>query len=811
MSEKYIVNETGSLKKLFQSDKNQNNPFIYLPIDSENDLNSKEKLSKLISSYRKSGFGGIVPFCNKNYKIDALSDEYYEVYKIIEGEVRNSGISLGYLDDTYVMREYISAQTDPSAVQCRILNRYEISCTEGQKLKKTLHTDGTRMSVVAVNDDDLTILDLRKYIKDDVLEWTVPSGNWNIEEYICEADNTAVCIDLLDYDICSDYLKSTFGKLINNIKDSYSTSSKNTKDCPFDVFMYRDIAYTGQNRRMWHPEFNHFFEERYGFDPAPYYTLMFRHYPGYSDRYRCMLMSCRFRMLSEGYLKAAADYCRSKSVFCSGFPSEGKTTACSWMFGDGMMFHKYASAPGVSMPFAYLYGINGIRVASSAGDMFGCETVTADLFKHFSQLPKDVIYREAMNVYSRGANMVFAHLGEDRIHKNNDKSGNENSSWGAIFSKGDDLTDFALFATRVQALLRGGEHVSEAAIVYPIHTLHSMSYLYHSDIAEFEYPSTPEDADYMDIMNDFLSYVGIDTVFLHPNTITEKSYPQDGILYLSNDRYTSKIKLLILPSMNIISLKALRVIKKFFDEGGKIIATNLLPLKALESSVPTDDINNALKTESAEDREVREIIEYLFGSDVTDSRTYRSYYKNANEKGGTAYFFPSNITEADGSSSVSARYLYQAVSNFGFAPDVYIDKMPRREFFGLVNYNLPDFLKVGVDKRLAKGCSMNYIHKKYAGHDIYYFTNTASSAYRGSVLLKGRHTPEEWNPYNGKTSKIISTLVRFRGEIYTMIDLSLEASNCTFIVSATPKNNNEVLRDIEDEELIPEFFAFENF
>jgi hypothetical protein len=301
-------------------------------------------------------------------------------------------------------------------------------------------------------------------------------------------------------------------------------------------------------------------------------------------------------------------------------------------------------------------------------------------------------------------------------------------------------------------------------------------------------------------------------VFLHPDTITEKAFPEDGILYLNNEKNSaSKIKLLILPSMSIISLKTLRVIKKFYMEGGKIIATNLLPLSAIECSEIYGDINKALKAESAEDKEVREIIEFLFGKEVTDSSIYRSYYKNTNEKGGAAYFFPSNITAADGSASVSARFLYQAASNFGFAPDVYIDNMPRREFFGLVNYHLPDFMKVGVDKRLSKGCSMNYLHKKYAGCDIYYFTNTASNAYQGSVLLRGRHTPEEWNPYTGKTRKLISTLTRFRGEIYTMIELSLEASASTFIVSANYKNNKEVLLEMEDEDLIPEFFAHENF
>lgn len=811
MTEKVSISDSAALKKLFQSDKNSCSPYIYLPLDSKNDMNTPEKLARLISGYKRSGFGGIIPFCNKKTHVTALSDEYYNIYSIIKEETASNALSLAYLDDSYIMREYLKKLDDSSDVVCKVLCRYEFVCTEGELMKRKLHTDGVRMSLVAVNDDDLTILDIREFVKDNVLEWTPPAGNWNVEEYVCECDYNSNYIDLMDYDVSSEYLKRTFGVLMQQL-DAGATSVNSDSDAsPFDLFIYRNIVFAGQNRRMWHPDFNRVFEEMYGFDPAPYYTLMFRDYFANSKRYKCMLMSCRSKMFGDGYLKAAADYCKVRSIFCTGFPAESKATACSWMFGDGQMFHRYSSAPGVSMPFAYLYGLNGIRVASSAADMMGADTVSADMFNYFKVLTRDIIYREAMNAFSRGVNMVFAHLGEDRAREDSDIIENENSIWGSIFSKGDDLADFAGFVTRVQTMLRGGEHISEAAVIYPIRTLHSLSYLYQSNNTEFEYPFTPETADYMEVMNNFLNYVGIDTLFLHPDVVTERAFSEDGVMYLPGEKNTMKFKLLILPSMSIISLKTLRVIKKFFDEGGKIIATNNLPVAASECSAIFEDINTALRTESSEDREVRETIEYIFSSDVNNNRLYKRYYKNESEKGGVAYFFPSNKTSIDRTESVSANLLYQATSKFEFSPDVYIDKMPRREFLGIVNYHLTDFLKIGVDKRLAKGCSMNYIHKKYAGCDIYYFTNTSSDKYSGSILLKGRHNPEEWNPYTGKTHRLIGSLVRFRNEIYTKVELSLEASSCTFIVSPVPHSNKEVLRDLTAEEIIPEFYARENF
>ena len=100
------------LKKLFQSPKNACKPYIYLPIDGKNNLNTPEKLTKLISGYKKSGFGGIVPFSYKNFTVQPMSEEYYDIYRFINKEAKENALAVGYLDDTYLMREYIAGFGD---------------------------------------------------------------------------------------------------------------------------------------------------------------------------------------------------------------------------------------------------------------------------------------------------------------------------------------------------------------------------------------------------------------------------------------------------------------------------------------------------------------------------------------------------------------------------------------------------------------------------------------------------------------------------------------------------------------------------
>lgn len=805
MNETMRAADSVELKKIFQNGNREYSPYIYIPITSEKDLATEERLEKLIQGYAKSGYAGVIPFSYGHSDIESLSPKYYSVYNKIQKLATANKLATGYLDDTYIMRNYIAKEGNGKS-RCTILCQYESSCSPGDTLHKKLETSGTLLSIMAINDDTLELLDLREYVHDGYLDWTVPDGNWNIEQYICKIDPEATVINLLDYDVCFRYFKDTFRFWLDTMPEESRKFA--------GPFIYRNVVFGGQNRRMWSVDFNKVFEEKYGFDPAPYYPLLFRDFGPNSRRYKCLLMSCRTTMLQDGYLKAAADICHSSNVFCTGFPAESKEIACSWMFGDGQMLHKYASAPGVSIPFAYLYGLNGIKVASGAADALGKDIVTADIFKYYMELNKDIIYRETLNSMVRGINMLFTHLGEDRTDTTSQFGGHDKeTNWGSIFSKNNDLAEYAEFVTRAQALLRGGDHISDIAIIYPIHTLHALVYLYESPVNGFEYPSTPENADYMEVMNNLMNYVGIDATFLHPNVILDRAFADNGILYIKDNQneVKQKYKVLIMPSMAVVSLRTMRMLRKFYDAGGKIIATDILPNAAYECSMLDTDLNKNLKAPSPEDKEIEEHIRYIFGDDCLDKCKYARYYKNTNENGGIAYFFPPNKRSVDGTESVSANILYQAIEKFELAPDVFMDGMPRVEFSGVVNYHLPAFLKVKIGPRLAKGCSMNYIHKRYAGCDIYFLSNTTSEVYNKNILLKGRHQPEEWNPFTGKIKKLPGELVRFHGEIYTKVTTEIEPSSGTFIVSPISRTNKEILRDITHEADIPEYFPKQNF
>ena len=121
-------------------------------------------------------------------------------------------MQVGYIDDSYIMRAHIAKEGD-NASRCSILCKYEIACITGDRMHKEIPKKGKLMSLMAVNDDTQDLLDLRPYLTEAedkwILDWTVPDGNWNMEQYFCEKDTEANYIDYLDYDISSNYLKAT--------------------------------------------------------------------------------------------------------------------------------------------------------------------------------------------------------------------------------------------------------------------------------------------------------------------------------------------------------------------------------------------------------------------------------------------------------------------------------------------------------------------------------------------------------------------------------------------------------------------------
>lgn len=192
---------------------------------------------------------------------------------------------------------------------------------------------------------------------------------------------------------------------------------------------------------------------------------------------------------------------------------------------------------------------------------------------------------------------------------------------------------------------------------------------------------------------------------------------------------------MILPAGKVISYPALKKLQMFYQQGGKVIATHLLPSKSAEFGMDTG---------------VQTIIKQMFNVDGGQMPATATTNKNAN--GGAAMFLPM----ADSAS------LAQALNVIAPAPDVILENTS------------------ATNSETGK---LSYLHKIKEGKDIYYIANSTTNPINTFISLKGKMKTEMWDPNTGNRSVIKNAEhVKVKGVSYTRLKLGLEPVKSIFII-----------------------------
>ena len=749
-----------------------------------------DEVAKNIALYKKSGYGGLTPLPvsaaqgHEGTQPEFGTDEYYDSYKALLDKARELDMSIIFYDDLDFPTGRAGGEMESVFPRSTALalRRFEYECMEGQTVKRTLYAeDGSKlMSLVAVEIDDRRVIDLRGFIKDGALVWTVPEGNWNVEEYVCVPAKNGYA-NFMSYDASMDFISLTYKRFTDRYQEYIGNVVRMT--------FYDDLQYRVTNRRMWDYEFNKVFEEKYGFDPSPYYPALWEEIGEDTAHYKALFMDCRAHMFADGFFKAVGDFTRRNGLASTGHVSEPKDASCSWVYGDGFLWRKPGGAVGLDLVHAYMYGFNGLKIASSAAYNYDIATVVCEIYGNYAVLDERILYCEAMNAFSRGVNFMIPHTlwlsGKARIPH---EVSHRNPGYKDIVPA---LNDYM---TRCQALLRGGRHICDIAMLYPIESVHSQMGLYEAEAQGFEFSQTPENTDYMTLINSIMAYAGHDLTVIHPEVMSEKVSTDDGVLYLNNTVNFERFSVLIMPGMSMISLDNLRKIKKFWDGGGKIISTVELPTRAFEF-MPGKNL----------DEEVSKLIYEIFGVEGNSHDVLENVYENKNENGGVAYFIPSDKTGADGVYHVESRVMTELLDNLNVAYDVEIVDMPTLDDCGALSLIYPAYRNSGAADAMLKGGVFGHIHKKQDGCDVYFFSNSTMADYDSDILLRGELNPEFWNPHTGKIKRAEYEKVSYRGEIYTKIPMKLASGESIFVVSGGERDIFDFLRDMGEPEKITEF------
>ncbi len=742
-----------SLQERFTDCTEDYGPYSYIRIELPFD---QADVKKKLAMKKKTGMYCAIPelmFKKSNLPSRfEVYDAYRRFFALCESIGIKSAFNLEVAYERFILGDEGEENED---IASENLTLHSYRCTEEEDIRYNLHK-GTLMSLVAYDGNE-DIIDLREFVSDGVLTWTVPRGNWDILEFNSLPDTDSGRINYLSYRVSRNYIieaTEELGGIASEMKPESLTAIK-----------YNDIGFIGKNRRMWSRDLNEVFKGEYGFDPSPYYPALFYHIGKDTKRLKAQLMDCRAKMLRDGFCRAAHDYAAEYSISCIGGFIEPKLSACSAVTGDTLLVSMYT--PSALLNKAYLYGINSVKIAAGASYCFDRTTVNCDVFKDYRKVDLDIAYKDAMHAFARGANRLIFHSADF-------EEDNAPSIIKTIMGE-ENVADFSRFVTCVQSVLKGGRHVSDIALLYPIYSVHSGVYFYDSPVEGFEYPDTPSNLDYMSVINSISFYSGHDLTVLHPNAFNSFCTVKKSKIYLENGNSREKYRVLVIPATSVISITSLEICKEFFDAGGKIIATGELPSYAIES---TKDSNR--------DDEVRALVAHIFGEDAANDNIMRRYAVNRNENGGIAYMLYFTKTAADGTNMVDSKLIEAALNDLSVAYDVSLPEMVKYESTGALNPPYPTFIKMGLSNHLPNGGMINYIHKRRGDIDVYYFSNTTTLKLETPLILRGKLLIDEWNPHTGRMRRLPSTyFVKSYGDAalcFTQVSLELDQAKSTILI-----------------------------
>jgi hypothetical protein len=283
-------------------------------------------------------------------------------------------------------------------------------------------------------------------------------------------------------------------------------------------------------------------------------------------------------------------------------------------------------------------------------------------------------------------------------------------------------------------LLRGGRRVADIAVVYPIASLQAF---YGFDAPDNQTGPVgryaPASADYLVVGDRLTGDLHRDFTFLHPDDLASDRLRVDaGVLVLDNRVNRQEFTTLILPGGDVVPVGVLRKLHEFWERGGAIIATTLLPTGSAEFG---------------RDAEVQEIVAGVFGEPAATRSPSRS------GGGGAALFIPDPTVAA----------LQDALDRIAGPPDVSFSGSPRPH---------------------SGNGQFAYNHKVKAGRHVVLVANSSDDDVATTVSVRGGLDVELWDPHTGTIRPGGGRLVMTEQGPRTEVPIQLPAVRSLVLVGA---------------------------
>ena len=674
-----------------------------------------------------------------------LDEEFFRLYKVTIEEGLKYGLPMDILYDELQfptgMAGGLFYASYPEDVQ-KSLEKIEKDLSGPSEFELTMpERNSLYVGITMMNLDTLECVDISDQVTRDefTFKGKVPKGDWKVMLFYLDSSRRRGVCDYLSEKAVSELIEVMYDKYYENLKEYFGTMIKQT-------FFDEPSMHNSVSGRLWTPGYNEAFEQKHGFSPMKYYPALWYDIGKETNAARNALYGFRTELYTENFIGQLAKWCQDRGVALSGHMDQEEAPNPVGTVGDLMKVFKHQQIPTIDDIWFTGRSNTSYKVVTSAAFNYDRPIIQAETYAAYQ--PKwqsaEAAWRTAMDQHAMGINQQVG--------------------WRP--RQGDTL-EMGQFVGRTEYLLRGGRHVADIAILYPIASLQASYKFAHPDGVEpvkggpsrgvdagFYFALeggivTPEN-DYMEMGEMLFRGLRIDYTYLHPEVLQTNCVIEDKQITIDNKDNRETFKVLILPGCETISLKTAEKIRDFYRGGGTVIATGVLPKYSAEFD---------------KDRDVHKVIGDVFGIPeygpmkaairaYTDD--FKTYFTYRNEAGGKSYFLPRPDPK--------------------MLTDVLNESLPVRDVNIQMRPTWPVKMNMEYDGALT------YIHKVKDGKDIYFFANSTNQPIETSVVLRGEKNLALWDPYSGKKEELKTNVSKKADQSVTSVPLELKALTSVFYV-----------------------------
>ncbi len=554
---------------------------------------SRDQTLSVMKAAKESGYYGLGIVPSHGMTPEYMSPEFLDYYKHAVELADSLDMKICLYDEFYfpsgtaggnLVKRY------PGAVSKR-LDLTELEVRGGDSFSHPL-PEGTFLGAVAMEVNSLDRIDITGWSRDGYLQGELPPGTWKLMMFTLLRDTSTGRnhVDYLDPEAVGRFIELTYEKFYHAFPGHFGST--------IDFAFYDEPTMRWvEGGRTWTGSFNRRFEDQFGFNPLIYYPALWYDIGPETAAARNSLFGFRAELYASGFPKTINDWCHDHGIQLTGHVDQEEVLNPVSTCGDLIKAFKYQDIPAVDQIFFYGRASMAYKVVSSAATNYDRPLVATECYGAMRDMAAGNLFREAMDQFAKGINLMEPHgvWYSDIIDIQPDLSPTS-QAYGAYIS------EYNEYIGRLQCLLQGGEHVADIGILYPIASLQA-AYRFGAGDPGWGGVTTAE-ADYLDIGEMLSLKIRRDFSYIHPEILDQKCRVEDQEIHLLNQKSPGKYKVFILPGSRTIHWSNLKKIKSFYDRGGVVIATSVLPEQSAEFG-KTAEVRQAVKEIFGEDAYVR--------------------------------------------------------------------------------------------------------------------------------------------------------------------------------------------------------------